>query len=302
MLATVGVTTALLAFVFWRVPVAEVRNAVLRAEGEGLAMAASLALVLNIFVSAYAFQQSNQAVGVALHFSRALRATVANLTLHNLLPAGSGNFGRAAIVHRHFGVALAPALLAVVLLLWLKLASLLLLTVLGSSLTPIEPSVRLAVIVLALGWLLLGGFARMLLPAIARRSSSRKLTHATDALNALPAGTARRAIPAAFGTLILIAGEVAVFYVVLRALGHDTSLGLVLLRVPLVLLAAKVPLTALGLGSREVASVALLGSLLSAHDAVAASLLMMAVSQLLPAAVGAAFAHWLMRTPTRTAG
>ncbi len=292
---TAGLTATLLVLVFSKVPLAAVGDALSRTNLGLILGTAVVALWLNTAQSAAAFRNAVVAAGASLSWPSALRATLANLTLHNLLPAGSGNLGRVAVVHRRDGIPLPTALLATSFLLWLKFACLLLLAFAGSLLTPLASSVtQLSLGATTATWIGLGAMAHFLIPRLARHMPWSGLQRLATALTRRPLLTRRPALVATAHSFILVAGEVVIFLLALRALGHDIPWGVVLTRTPIILLAAKLPLTVLGLGTREAAALLLLSDFVPAQDIVGATLLLLTLTQLLPATLGAGFTRWFV--------
>ncbi len=291
-LASLLCTASVLALVFFRVPVHGVLTTTARADLGVLCTALLLSLWLNTASSALALRGCVRACGAELSRAEALRATLGNLSLHNALPAGSGNLGLAAILVRRQAVSLDAALRATVITLWLKLCLLLLLGCGASFLLPVEPGLRVSLALLAAAALVGGYLAQVFGPPLAQRAPWPRLQRVLALVGGAQVAKRGAWFWATLHTSVVVFGELVVFFLALHALGAPVAWLEVAARLPLVLIAAKLPVTLLGLGTREAAALVLFAGLLPAADIVAGTLLFLALTQLLPAALGALFLRW----------
>ena len=291
-LASLLCTAGALALVFFRVPVHGVLATAARADPGVLCTALLLSLWLNTGSSSLALRGCVRACGAELSRAEAMRATLGNLSLHNALPAGSGNLGLAAILVRRQAVALDAALRAAITTLWLKLCLLLLLGCGASFLIPVEHGLRASLTLLAAAALVGGYLAHGVGRQLAQRAPWPKLQRVLSLQGSAQVAKRGAWFWATLHTSVVVFGELVVFFLALHALGAPVAWLEVAARLPLVLIAAKLPVTLLGLGTREAAALVLFAGSLPETDIVAGTLLFLALTQLLPAALGALFLRW----------
>jgi uncharacterized membrane protein YbhN (UPF0104 family) len=285
-------TAGALWWVFREVPFSSVLSALSHADPAFFGLGVVVSLWFNVVASALAFRSAVRATGSTLTRAGALRATLGNLALHNVLPSGSGTLGLAAIVHRRDGVPGPPAAFAAVFLLWLKLCAVLALGSAASLYAHVAPELRAALWIASLGCVTLGLVLYELGPRLARWAPFKRVSLRLGAAATMPALRAGPMLWTLLHVSSVVVGETVLFGLVLHAMGQNVAWMEVLARVPLVLVAAKLPLTVLGLGTREAAALLLLAGLSPEADIVAGTLLFLALTQLLPAALGALFTRW----------
>jgi uncharacterized membrane protein YbhN (UPF0104 family) len=248
--------------------------------------AALVALLFNTLQSAEAFRWALRSFGVRIGYGTALTATAGNMAIKAALPAGAGELARVAWLHRTCSVDPMRSTAAIAALLWLKLLWLLAISLAGSLLVAGQAVTRIA--------LLASLCLAASLPLVARRwmrepDDARGWHRIAAALGR----TTRAARPASLvlcglHALLAVTAEIGVFAMLLHACGGRVDAVHIAAWIPLVIIAAKVPLTLMGLGAREGLVVLLLAG--SSPEAVlaASALLFSAVEYVLPAAVGTA--------------
>jgi uncharacterized membrane protein YbhN (UPF0104 family) len=220
-------------------------------------------------------------------FMQALGATAGNMAIKAALPAGTGELVRVAYLSRACNVKAARATAAIATLLWLKLAWLFLLSIAGFSLLPsLLPSLLLVTCLLVV----------ILIPVlIVRTGRTMKAEERRGLRNIVPAlARATKSMKApglvvgALHALLSTSAEIFVFGLLLHAVNGTVDPVSLLAYLPLVIIGAKLPLTILGLGTRELLVVILLSGANAPATLTAAAILFSAVKYVLPALLGAA--------------
>lgn len=263
----VGLTLLALGLVTWKVELAPLLRAFSGAQPLLVVFALCIALVSNTLVSAEVLGQALAALGVNVPRAAVLGVTLENMSFQAALPVGAGHASRAFSLVRAEGVAPGRAALSVPLVLGLKLAALGLFVAVGvAERHPLAPTLA--------GAALAAGFT------IARRR------------HALRGFALLRALVAAVAVTSL---QIAVFGVLLAALGASVPLFAILLRFPLCLVLAKIPVTWMGFGTREAAVVALFSGLGDPATLAAAALLFGVFDQVVPGLFGLVFTQRFAR-------
>lgn len=270
MVLGLALTLAALALVAWHVELSPVLAALSRARPALLGIALALALVSNTVASAEVLHHTLAALGVVVPRTAVLSATLENLSFQAALPFGAGHASRAFSLVRGQGIDLKRGALSVPLLVGLKLAALGLLALVAFS-------ERHPIAVAVSGILLGAGFT------LVRR---RYALHASALLRAFVAA------------LVVTACQLAIFAVVASALGASLPFFAILLRFPLCLVLAKLPVTWMGFGTREAAVVALFQGHADPGTLAAAALLFGTVDQIVPGLLGLVFAPRFARHVT----
>jgi uncharacterized membrane protein YbhN (UPF0104 family) len=257
----VVLTLLLLGLVTWKVELAPLLRALSGAQPLLVALALFIALGSNTLGSAEVLGQALSALGVRVSRSALLGVTLENLSFQAALPVGAGHASRAFSLVRAVGVDPKRAALSVPVVLGSKLAALSLFVAVGiADRYPLAPT--LAGVALAAGF------------TIARRR------------HALSGFALFRALVAA---LVLTGLQVAVFGVLLAALGASVPLFAILFYFPLCLVLAKLPVTWMGFGTRDAAVVALFAGLADPGTLAAAALVFGVFDQIVPGLFGLAF-------------
>jgi uncharacterized membrane protein YbhN (UPF0104 family) len=291
---------ALLAVAFTTVDLEGVLEAVAGADLVTVALAISVSVFFNTVQSAELLRRGLVAVGERPRFRDVLDATTGNLALQAVIPLGAGNAGRVVWLTRLAGVDAARGTVAIVLVLALKLVAVLGLAVVGALLGPASALVRpwLPAALLALSMV---GLA--ILPALARATVARlpeKLARLSGGLAvALTEARPRRLAWVLVHALLAMASEIAVFGLMLLAVGARVDPLLVLAAFPLVTVGAKVPLTTMGVGTRDALVLLLLAGAAPPETLLAATFLFTVSEYLLPLVVGTALAGPFMARMVR---
>lgn len=289
-LLTVAVTVAMLALLAWRVDPREVLRAAAALDPLRFALVAALFLLFNTVQSAEVYRWGLRALGCPLPYRACLAATAGGIAIRAVLPAGVGAMARAAYVHRVHGAGLAQATGAAVLVLGIKLIWLQGAALLGWALLPDRAAWHGA----ALGVVLAGSlFALALAPrlcgALEGRLGGGKLGRVTDALaRALTRLRPAALVPAALHSGVSVNVELVLYGLILDGLGGNAKPVLVLAFFPLCVIGAKLPLTVMGLGTRDALAMLLLRGAADRPTLLASTLLFLAADQLIPALLGAA--------------
>lgn len=259
--------------------------------------ACALALFFNTVQSAEVLRHTLAGFGVKVSAKGALKATVGNLAIHAVLPAGTGNVGRLAYLARTEGADLSRGTLAAAALLWMKLVALFGLASIGYFVAEDPPPWHAP--------LAFGGFAvtlalTFLAPRLARALTLELPGKLGRIVGALRAGLgelhARSLALGAVHAFVAVAIELLVFQLCLFAVGAPAAPALILAWFPLIVIVAKVPVTLMGLGTREVTCVLLFASLAPAPALLAASLIYSFAEHLLSALVGTLLTYRFVRT------
>jgi len=271
LLATALITVGVLVAVVWLVDVRLIGSALSRTDPLWIAGAVVVSALINVVLGAEAIRFILQGLGVRISRSVALRATVGNLALQGVLPAATGNLSRAAWLVKTQQTPVAETTAAAVLTVIFKVTSF------G--------------ILAGLGWAWMGGsamhgaglalglVAALVAVVIARKTASDWV-----------------ALTAGFGFAgSMVGSELVVFYLILRALGVVADPALILAWMPLALIGAKLPLTVLGVGTREALVVVLFTGLADPAVLAAAALLHSFVVHVAPSVIGTALTFGFLR-------
>jgi uncharacterized membrane protein YbhN (UPF0104 family) len=301
-LLAVGVLTGVvLAMVFCSVDIQVVLKTLYRADMGLFGVAAVVALFFNTVQSAEGFRQALRAFGARVPFASAFAATVSSLAIHAALPAGAGGAGRIAYLYRSAGIDVGRCTAAVVSLLWIKLCWLLGLALLGWGLTADASALRGGLLGLAL-LACVASYALGLRYAeriAARFPAAGRLAPVSRVL--LPATTAMRQVRlgalavTAMHALVAVSAELLIFGMVVYALGAIPDPVAIVAWLPLVIIAAKIPVTLMGLGTREGLVVVLLRAMARPEILLGAALLFSFVEHLLSALLGSLFTWHFFR-------
>ena len=297
-----GVTSILTALLLAAIAVAIEPRQVLASLSNGdpsvMGLAALMALGFNTLHAAELFRWMTRGFGVRLPFAQILVATVGNLAVQGTLPGGAGHLVRVAYLNRRCGAPLAGSTAAVVAGLLFKLCWLLGLATLGWALALSPPAVPGALLGLLLfGALFLTGAAS---PVSRWLGAKVRLPgHAASAMAAVAENVSAIRPPAialgALHALISVLAEVAIFAIILHGLGAAVSLALVIACFPLVIIVSKLPVTIMGIGTREALTVLLFAGAAPPGVLLAGALAFSTVEHLLPTLVGTLFTWSFLR-------
>ena len=281
------VTLVVLALVLRTVDPAAVLTSLSRADAGLLVLVLLLPLVVDTLLAALTLRETLRSYGVKTTYAAALAATAGNLAIHQSMPSSIGIFGRVVYLARAHGVDERAGSLSVVTVLWLKLGWLLLMAAIASwFVAGTGLPVRLGLVAAWLGVLSLAAVAPWLARRLGERAAAGRVGAALGAVGAI---RARRPalLRASLSALPLVALEPFVFWLALLALGGSIEPLVVLAAIPLCIIVAKLPITLMGLGTREAMVLTLFSGLEEPETLLLASLLYGAGQHLLPALVGA---------------
>lgn len=296
------ITVAVLALLAWRVDLYEVGRAMTGFHLTWLIAAAAVALVFNTVQSAEALRWMLRGYSIRIGYGASLAATTGNMAIKAALPASTGELTRVLWLQRAHGVSAARSTAAIVTLLWFKLLWLLVVATVGAWLHPGVPAVqRVLLTVVALVAVVATFAAPALLATVPGGEEPEggpgRVTHRVGR-----AMDSRRAGPLALGglhALVAVAAEMAVFAMILLGSGATVDPARLAAGLPLVIIGAKVPLTLMGLGTREALAVLFLAGPVAPAVILSASLVFSVLEYVLPAALGAAFTwHYVRRILT----
>jgi uncharacterized membrane protein YbhN (UPF0104 family) len=291
------VTLAVLCVVILKARPEAVLDVLSHADPIWILAALVVALASSTLQSAEALRWCLRGFDAAVPYRQVLAATAGNMAIKAALPAGTGEAARVAWLKRTCDVDPLRSTAAIAALLWLKLAGLAALALSGWAMLPVRDPVRGACV--AAGALLV-----VLLPVAAVRWGRARAAHGASGWRRIPhalASTLARARPGALAigaahALLSVTLEIAVFAMLLHSLGGRVDVAEILASLPLVVVGAKVPVTILGLGTREGLTVILLAGTNAGEVLAGAALLFSAVKYVLPALVGSALTwHYVRR-------
>ncbi|MGE0785146.1 MAG: lysylphosphatidylglycerol synthase transmembrane domain-containing protein [Sandaracinaceae bacterium] len=291
-----AITLVVIALVVREVEVARLLDAFASADLVLVVVACALALFFNTVQSAELLRAALSAFGTPVSFRGALAATVGNLAIHAVLPAATGNVSRVAYLVKKEGANVPRSTAAVLALLWMKLVSLFGLAALGWTLAeraePWQGAVSVAGFVLTLA----GGLAVPRLAALLRRLVPKRLERIDRALGeGLDRIAVGRLLYAGLHSFVAVAIELAIFQVLLRAVGGPFAPVAILATFPLVVIGAKVPLTLMGIGTREALVLVSFGAASSGGTLLAATLLFSFAEHVLSALAGTLLTYRFVR-------
>jgi len=250
-------------------------------------------LLVAVPLSAEGLRWMLRAFGHGVTRRDALRATVGNLAVNSVLPAGGGQFTRVAFLHRAAGVPAGAAIASAaatlgIKLLWLLCASALAVSTLPRASVALRLGLPVAAMVLVVCGLRTASIARWMAASGWVPGRIRALAaHLCAATGDVRLGPLSVASAYALASLV---SEWALFAVLLAAAGGPWLPAQTVAYFPLATIAGKLPITSMGFGTREAAVLALFDGA-SAEQLLTAALLFSTLGGLLPAIVGTA-ATW----------
>lgn len=290
-LVTAGATLGVLGFVVWKVEPGPIVDAIRGADFLLVLAGALVAILFHTVQSAELLRCMLKGFAHELAFRHALAATGGNMAIKAALPAGTGELVRIVYLSRVCGAPAAHSTAAVLSILWCKLFWLQAIALAGWIARPGRDSLLGAA--LAAGILVCTGLPAW---AILRGRTLSRGRERSGAWGRLMAAIARAAADARPGWLAIgilhcllsVVAEIGVFVLVLAAAGGPVDALAIAALLPIAIIGAKVPLTILGVGTREVLVVMLLASTAPDHVLAGAAMLFSAVEYVVPALVGAA--------------
>ncbi len=296
--AATVLTLILLSWLLFKVQPRQVMGALSRGDPWFIGLAALLALGFNTLQSAELYRWTLRGFGLRLPYVEVLLATGGNLAIQGTLPGGTGHMMRVAYLNRKCGAPLAGATAAVVAGLWFKLTWLLVMATAGWALALAPPAVP--------GPLLAALLAGMLFLTAAASPVTRWLGantrlpgRAAGAVNAVAESVSDiRGAAMSLGALhalLSVLAEVAIFAVIMHGLGATVDLALTAACFPLVIIVSKLPITIMGMGTREALTVLLFAGAAPPGVLLAGALAFSAVEHLLPTLVGILFTWSYLR-------
>ena len=269
LLAKTGLSTGLMVWLFRRVPIVDIAEALRHARGEWLA-AAALLLIFSNLVGSYQWHRLLDMAGIKIPFWRTCTYFHVGLFFNNFLPANiGGDIARVIDASRH-GPTRATAFSTVLmdrLIGTLALAGLALVTTLPAvnqfHLTVVYLSLAMffALCVLVL-WALFHPALLPVLEGVMSRVGLGRFTPPLDELAARLRGfrSQRRLMAVLFGVAAVTqVSRIGVHVLVARALSLDIALPYFFLFVPLVAVIVSLPISLNGIGVREGAGMVLFG-------------------------------------------
>lgn len=283
----IGVLVVLLT----RIDVRDVEQSVANANPWLLASAVLFPLLLHTFQTAVALRQTLRGFGSEITYSAAMETIVGNLAIHGTLPAGTGSLVRVAYLNRTQDIPLGVAAATLVSVHWFKLLWLVLIAALGWWLRGATGYWTAAAISLGLLGMVA---ASLLLPRISRPFAKTQRDGRLATLLRTFAEIANRIRPrelakGALHTLPIILGQLTTFAILLVALDVAIDPYLIAAVLPLCMIGAKLPITFMGIGTREALVVVLMASSASPQVLLTAGLLFSLTDHVIPALVGTLF-------------
>lgn len=294
------VTFALLTALLWHVPLTELLAAVRGADLVLVAAAALLSVLCTTLQTAELRRQALRTLSQDISFRTALLTTAGTLALHHSLPAGSGAAVSIAYLRRHHAVDVPRGALAFGLVFWLKLCWMLGLATLGWVLLPESDAIRGGTMVAVLLVTMVGGglvwlSRHRVVGLLGDRGWRGKLAQLLAGLQETPIRASALAWTVSHA-LLSVLSDLLVFGLLLAALGAKVEPLRIVALLPLCLLGARVPITTMGIGTREALILAFFAGTADAQILLAAGLLYSFIEHLLPALLGSVVTgHFLAR-------
>ncbi len=289
------ITILILIALFWKIRPAEV----VRALGDidlGLLIAALLLSTVNhALVAAERLRRILQALGCRISLGEAILIRMGGAPIKGLLPVKSGELAKVLYLKRRHSFPYHSGILATALGYLISLLSFSLFILAGWALTVEEPPDRLSLgLALLIGLLLVtlvlarAPLGRAISRAL-RRIQSDTLSRILDLLSRQLEGLKREALRIGVYSILLEGCKVINAFIIFKALGMEVPFSVALFRIPLTIMAANLPITIAGLGTRETSTLILFSDYAPESILVAASLSTSMVNLFFPMLVGLVF-------------
>ncbi len=286
----IGIAILLLGLLAYQVPVAESMAAMAGADVSLASAATLLSLLCATLQTAELRRQALRAFRIEIPFRSALLATAGTLALHHSLPAGSGAAASIAYLRQRHGASMPRSIAAFAMIFWLKLVTLLVISLLGWCALPqhtIDWTVvaAAAVVLPALTVLLWISVSRPIRRWAGRTEVVGRMRELWLTVRRTP--LQGRALALTVGhSLLSVLSDMLVFGLLLRALGARIDTAQLLAYLPLCLLGARIPISSMGLGTREALVLLFFSHVADAGVLFATSLLFSVIEHMLPALLG----------------
>lgn len=300
-----SITGILLGVLTYTVEPGRLLEAMMAARPGYLAAALAISLFFYTVQSAQMLRWTLRGFSERISFSAALVATTGNMAIRAVLPLSAGELSRAAYLHRNHGVGFVRTTIASVAMLWIKLGWLLTLSALGWALWPSGGALFGGLALVAATLVFAGGGAALWLGRRARPGDPPRWWGRIQQplRDASAAARWRPLLVASLHCLLAVVEELVVLWLVLQAMGARVEVIQVVAVVPLCIIAAKVPLTLMGLGTREGMLLLLLHGSCTPAQLLGAGLLYSGVEHVVPALLGSLltwpFVSRLIRGPNQ---
>lgn len=289
------ITTLILIALFWKIRPTEVVRA-LRGIDVGLLLAALvLSTVNHALVAAERYRRIIQALGCRISLGEAILIRMGGAPIKGLLPVKSGELAKVLYLKRRHSFPYHSGILATALGYLISLLSFSLFILAGWVLAMDGPPNRfffglaliigLPLVILVLARAPLGrAFSRFL-----RRTQSDTLSRIPEALSGQLEGLKREGVRISFYSILLEGCKVINAFIIFKALGMEVPFSVALFRIPLTIMAANLPITIGGLGTRETSTLILFSDYAPESILVAASLSTSMVNLFFPMMIGLLF-------------
>jgi len=294
-IAALAVTVGIFVVLLLKIDVRSVGDALQATRLMPLLAAAALSIIIKVFLGADKWRRILAALSCRVSLVEATFIRTANGPLRTISPAKSGTLLAAVYLQRYCGLPFAKGVSSLLLERLQNLAVLLAFVVLGPMLFRVAAPAQLnhlfsgrallvsGCILAALG--ILYTFRRPLYALVARMSVkiANTIRDLASCFHEVRAGQqAGLLLYAAIGQV----GEIAMGYLIFRAVGVAVPFGTVFVGLALIVIISNIPITVAGLGTREAALVILFASYGTEPMLLTVGILISAIGYMLPVVIG----------------
>ena len=290
---------AIFALLCYRTPLRALQSAVATADPVLLGAATAIGLLAEIVVSSAKLRRLLALLGTEMSLWETTVLRMGAYPVRQLLPLKSGELFRMSYLRRRHGMSFGRAAILAILDAGTDALALGVFAAVGLVLREWAhaPALGLAALALITALIITSPAWRPRLAAWVRRrlGDPPGRDAGTGAPGRAPTRLAHHAAAAAAWTVLLVLLELVDYALVFRAFHLDVPLSALVLFVPIVVFAAGLPATPMGLGVREAAITFLLAPYGSPAELLAAAVASSAVVKLVPTLAGIAFVRPLLR-------
>ena len=288
-------TLLILGALFWKIRPGAVARALSAVDLKFLLAALLLSAFNYLLVGAERCRRILRVLGCRISLSEAVLIRMGGAPIKGLLPAKSGELARIAYLKRCHDLPYSSGILSVLLGLLLSLLSCSAFILAGWILVVEVPAVRIVTLlflVLLLPLVILaltrGGLRRTFSGALDRMRFGAA-SKFRNLLSVLKGDFRQEAAPIVLYSILLEGCKIANVFILFRALDIHIPFSIALFQIPLTVLAASLPITVGGLGTRETSTLILFSAYAPSADLVAASLSISLVNLFFPMILGLFF-------------
>jgi len=286
----VTISLLLLFLLFYKIDACKVFSIICTSNLKLILLAAAISLSVNIFLGVIKWRRILAALGCSLPFKEALAVYSGCLPLRVVFPMKSNELFKAFYLQRQKGFPFLRGFSSIILDKTLNLLVILCIFLIGLSLVEVKfPKVLPIVASLVLIALLFSTPLRSMVIRLARAIHPRLHRFTEQLLSGFADISTKEKIILTGYSVIFQFSEFINTYILLRAVGVWVPFAMVLVFIPLIVIINNLPITMLGLGTREALIIFLFAKYGQSTSLLSASLLVSFIEYILPVLFGIFF-------------